>query len=272
MWSRLPFVLITLFWVTMNYLLWRSEFKATHEMGSPVPVESVWQKVLTAPDNSTLGIYHHGRKIGFCRWAANVGEELATGQISSDEFKPEGRVTKLTGYTLDLEGNFSLNETTNHLRFDLNLRFSTNHVWQELYLRGSMRPDSWELRSKAADQKVKLTVEDETGHWEKALTFSELQDPGFLLQEFGGPLGWALLGNIGISGRQNSLGNLGLRLNWAARNDWMKFGHSRVRVYRLQARVLDRFQASVFISRVGEILWVQLPDEIVLSNDAFTHF
>jgi hypothetical protein len=40
----------------------------------------------------------------------------------------------------------------------------------------------------------------------------------------------------------------------------------------LQGKVLDRFEIFIYVSRAGEILWVELPDKIVLSNDAFTHF
>ena len=62
--SRLTFIAITLFWVVMNILLWRSEFGAGRA-GSPVPVAAVWQKILTAPDNSSLTVIYKGRKIGF---------------------------------------------------------------------------------------------------------------------------------------------------------------------------------------------------------------
>ena len=45
-----------------------------------------------------------------------------------------------------------------------------------------------------------------------------------------------------------------------------------MRAYRLQARLLDRYQARIFVSRVGEILRVDLPDEVVLLNDQLANF
>jgi hypothetical protein len=58
-----------------------------------------------------------------------------------------------------------------------------------------------------------------------------------------------------------------LGLHWEARHESIKLGHSSVRVYRLQARLLDRFAIVVFTSTAGEILRVELPDGIVLTND-----
>jgi hypothetical protein len=36
--------------------------------------------------------------------------------------------------------------------------------------------------------------------------------------------------------------------------------------------VLDKYQLTIFISRVGEILRVELPDEILLVNDQLAAF
>ena len=65
--------------------------------------------------------------------------------------------------------------------------------------------------------------------------------------------------------------NLSLGLRWEARNDWLKIGHSQVRVYRLHTRLLDRYQAVVVVSRVGEILRVELPNGLLLVNEALTN-
>jgi hypothetical protein len=40
----------------------------------------------------------------------------------------------------------------------------------------------------------------------------------------------------------------------------------------LQTRVLDKYEIKIFISRVGEILRVELPDEVVLVNDQLAAF
>src|SRR5688572_22798599 len=120
--SRFIFLFITLFWLTMNFLLWRSEFSGRSAVGSAVPPETVFNKILTAPDASSLEVYHHGQKIGFCRWSASVGSQAS--KKFSEEFEPEGMVEQPTSYSLDLEGNVTLTGTTNRLRFDLNLKLS----------------------------------------------------------------------------------------------------------------------------------------------------
>lgn len=59
-----------------------------------------------------------------------------------------------------------------------------------------------------------------------------------------------------------------LRFKWVAANDRVKIGNNWVRAYRLETRLFDRFKAVLFVSPVGELLRVELPDEITLVNDA----
>lgn len=75
--SRVSFVLLALFWVAMNVLLWETEYGSGESSGSPVPISIVWGKVLTAPDGSMLTMRYHGKTVGFCRWSTAVSEELA---------------------------------------------------------------------------------------------------------------------------------------------------------------------------------------------------
>ena len=89
-----------------------------------------------------------------------------------------------------------------------------------------------------------------------------------MLEDFAGPVPLALLGPVmGLEEEPN----LSLGLQWAARNDWLKIGHAQVRVYRLQARLLDRYQIVVVVSRVGEILRVELPNGLLLVNEALSN-
>jgi hypothetical protein len=54
--ARVTFFLITVFWVGMNILLWRSEY-SSRGSGVPVPLDLVCRKILTAPDVSSLSVY-----------------------------------------------------------------------------------------------------------------------------------------------------------------------------------------------------------------------
>lgn len=184
--QRLTFVAIALFWIVMNVLLWRSEF-GRGESGAAIPVATVWQKMLTAPDNSSLTVLHKGKRVGFCRWSVNVGQELSTGQISTEEYAPEGRIEKLTGYTIDLEGGVALGAATNRLTFDLSVKLSTNQVWREVRLRSGYQRNIWEIRSNAGDETVRLRVDNEGQRWDSTITFAELQNPEKLLAELVGP-------------------------------------------------------------------------------------
>lgn len=268
MFLRIALLFITVFWVTMNVLLWRSEVIGATELGAAVPTATVWQKILTAPDDSAMEIHRGNARIGFCRWSANVGEEAATGKISTEDFLPEGQVQQLTGYTVDLEGNVAIEEHASRLRFNLHVQFSTNHVWQDFTLRVTVRPSVWEIRALAAQEKVRLKIEDEEGKWERTYQFDELRNPQALLRDLGAPGFLGLLGGQGMI--LPNMKAISLGLDWEARNDWLKVGHSQVRVYKLQARLLGRYQIAIIVSRVGEILRVKLPENILLVNEALS--
>jgi len=101
--------------------------------------------------------------------------------------------------------------------------------------------------------------------------FSELQNPGALLSEFAGPLAYQLLSGITLPGGSQKNAPLSFGLKWEANNDSILIGHSRVRVFRLQTRFLD-FKVIIFVSRVGEILRVELPHGVLLLNDQLASF
>lgn len=265
--QRLTFVAIALFWVVMNVLLWRSEF-GRGESGAAIPVATVWHKMLTAPDNSSLTVFHKGKRVGFCRWSVNLGQELSTGQISTEEYAPEGRIENLTGYTIDLEGSVALGASTNRLTFDLSLKLSTNQMWRELRLRSGYQRNIWEIRSNAGDETVRLRVDNEGQKWDATITFAELKNPERVLTDLIGPAAPVIAAGLGLPLRP-SPGQTGLSINlpWEARSDWITIAHARVKAYRLTARLLDRYKISVLVSRVGEIIRVDLPGDVILVND-----
>jgi len=268
--ARVLFLVIALFWIVMNALLWRTEFGGGKETGSAVSEEVVWQKILTAPDDSMLEISVNGKKVGYCRWTPNVGEEAAVGNMFRDDFQPDGRVRQPAGYTIDLEGNVLAGQSTARARFNTRVRFAANQAWEEMSLRLSLRPALWEVRTASAEKELTLKYQDGEEAWSRTFTYEELRNPRNLIEEFGGPLAVAAIGPFSGLDTTSAGRNLSLGLKWEARNDSLKIGHSLVRVYRLQARLFDRYQAVVIVSRVGEIMRVELPNGIRLVNEALT--
>jgi len=264
--SRLFFVLVSAFFIIMNGLLWRSQFGTGHTLGSGVPPAALWEKMLLAPDASRLEIRHHGKKIGYGTWEPKVGDASVANKRISEEIPPEGMITEPSGYSIDFSGNFSIENFT-RLRFGLDLTLTTNHQWQELSLHLGARPSFWEVQAKAAAQTVKFTSDDDTGHSEQVFKLADFENPEKLFHLMGGPLSPAILGALGLPRLSHGGHPSSLALKWEARNDWLKLGKERMRIYRLQGRLMDRFQIVLFISLEGEILRGELPDEIVLIND-----
>ncbi|MEW6161617.1 MAG: hypothetical protein AB1813_29650 [Verrucomicrobiota bacterium] len=267
--KRLVFLLLAAFWATMNVLLWQAEFGSGAHSGSPVPVELVWNKILTAPDDSTLEIVYRGKKIGYCRWLPNVGEELTTGKVLAEEL--EGRVRQLGGYTIDVEGNFVAEDLGGRVRFEYRGSFETNYAWRDFQWRASLRPMTWQLSASASTRTLKIHSGDGQSVWERTIHFDDLRNPSRLFEQLGAPMPPALLGALpanATNGTATNATQTALGLNWKARSDSLAMGHSQVRIYRLEAQLFERYKAVVLVSRVGEILRVELPHEILLVNNA----
>jgi hypothetical protein len=268
--SKLFFLGITVFWVVMNYLLWRSQFGPHSGIGNAVPVAVVWDKILTAPDNSSLEIYDHEQKLGNCHWAANVGHSpLSENENISDDYSPEITVEAVTRYTLSFDGNTMI-PGSNRLRFDFLITLSTNHEWQDFHLSVRMRDMSWDIRATAATEKLLIKGDNDGNNWQKTLSFSDLRDPEKLFGDFGGGPFVALLGSA-LPLQKDAFSQAASSIQWQAHDDWINFGHSKARAYRLETEILGR-HIYIFVSRIGEILWVEFPNKITLRNDAFSHF
>ena len=274
--KRAAFLAITAFFLTMNVLLWRSEFRAQGE-GTPVPLAIVWERILRAPDDSDLEVFQHRKKIGHLRWAANAGETANTNAPAVNDELQEGMVRKVSGYTIDiLDGRLDLGEDRRRIRFTMNTTFTTNHQWQTFAFQFSQRPTVLDVSASATNETLTLSYRQGEGLVQRTLTFAQLRDPARLLQEFAGPVPLGLLtgGLLGAAGggpgaelaALPALQKLSLGLPWDARQDWLKVGHARLRCYRLQTRLLEKHQAVVYVSRVGEILRVELPEGVVLQN------
>lgn len=275
--DKIPLLLVSAFFVTMNVLLWRAEFGAGRRLGAPLPAETVWEKVLTSPDHSSLEIRHKGVKIGRATWSASINETFVGDLLDTDDVPPEGMVKSVTGYRLDFDASFSLEDLT-RLKVDFHLNLATNQAWQDLGLKVALRPAVafWELRASALDETLSFMADEGEGVTEKNLKFSELRDPQALARALGSPFLPATLAAFGLplspppaaAPKGAPAAPAGLGLQWQARHDTLTVGRNPIRVYRVEARLLDRFKASFLVSPVGELLRVELPNDIVLLNEA----
>ena len=267
--DKVPLLLVSAFFVTMNVLLWRSEFGARGGLGTALPAETVWEKVLTSPDHSSLEIRHKGVKIGRANWSARINESPAAQLLNTDDVPPEGMIHAVTGSGLDCDATLTLEDLT-RLKLDFRLNLATNQAWQELNVKVTLRPAlaSWEFHASATNELLRFVADEGEGRQERSFRFSELQDPTKLAQAIGGPLLPATLAALGLPLQQAKPSSVALGLHWEARQDWMSVGRNPIRVYRLEARLFDRFKAVFLVSPVGELLRVELPNDVLLINEA----
>jgi hypothetical protein len=272
MFTRITFLASAAFWVTMNYLLWRSEYGGPNHQGSQVPTEVVWRKIITSPDNSSLDILHHGKKIGYASWTVNERHDSAGGGSLIGGLPVNGGADLPEGYRLDLNGNMAPDGASGRINFDLSMELATNRMWEQLALRIAVGKNALVVRSRAAEQTVHLLTDEDGEKQEHVLTFAGLQNPQALAAAFAVPLPPGLSGISDLS--TNALDGIlpAQGLDWEARSDWINIGHTAARAYRLQTRLLDRWQIVIMVSPVGEILRVELPDDWVLASDETAGF
>jgi hypothetical protein len=268
--KRLTVAVLALFWAVMMFHLWQSEYGG-RPVGARVPVSLVWNRILTAPDTSTLEIRQGTNRLGYCRWRADVGQEYATGARSPDpDDELEAMVQNLVEYTLDVDGNVNLPEAHQRARFIVGLKLDTNRVWREFSVRVKLGPDAYVVAASAEQQIVNISVEAGADSYTRAIKFSDLQNPQKLLAELGGPALPLMLGMFGMPPQTTGTATNAARrfgLKWEAHHDWLLLGRNRVRVYRLKGSLLDRYHATLYVSPVGEILRMELPQQVLLVND-----
>jgi hypothetical protein len=262
--ARLTFLGIVAFWLTMNVLLWRAEFGARGG-DTPVPVQLVWRKILTAPDASSLSVYQAGDRMGYCEFSTGVGQQMAT--FDEDKPPPEGIGTR-GGYQIHLAGNVALGDFTNRLKFDGRVQFTPAHQWQELNLKITSRLALIEIRSLATNQLAHVKFSnDGMPVLERDFTFADLQNPGALVRALTGNFtdgwfgGFDLPELVPAAAAQN--------IQWDARRTRVKIGTEAVPVYRLETSLLGH-AVVVDVSTLGEILHVELPGDISARIDEWS--
>lgn len=256
------FAAIALFWVVMNVLLWRSEFGGGRETVADVPVEVVVERVLNAADDSVLTLRHHGQVIGQLRWNPSIIE--GAGGTNTAETLPEGMVRAPSGHSLDVELNLFGGTPSERWRVLARMDLETNHVWRDLNLRIIQRPTVWEFTTVRGEGTVRLRTEVGRTASEQTFALKDFNNPAALLGPYAALLPRHLLPAAPRPGSADSAPGL----KWSARNDWLRVGRNRVRVYRLKAKLFDRYEMDVCFSRAGEVLRVTLPDNLVLVNEA----
>jgi len=261
---RLTFLLITAFWVAMNVLLWRAVYDS-HGVGVRVPVVLVWQKILTAPDISSLNILEDGQRTGFCEFSTSVEQEMAT--LDEGKPVPQGLNTR-AGYQVRFNGNTGLGDFTNRLKFDGRMRFGHQRQWEELNLKISSRTTVIEIHSLATNQiaHVKLSSEGVT-LLEHNIAFDQLQNPEIILGLLGGNPASGFLGPLDLA--EVLPGAAAGKLEWDARRTRVKIGAEAVPIYRVETSFLGH-SIIADISTLGEILSIQLPDDINARIDEWT--
>jgi hypothetical protein len=261
--ARLTFVGIVAFWLVMNGLLWRAEFGARGG-DTPVPLQLVWRKILTAPDASSLSVYQKGDRMGYCELSTGVGQQMAT--YDEDRPPPEGYVAH-SGYQIHVAGNVAVGDFTNRLKFDGRALFDRARQWQELNLRISSRTEIIEIHSLATNGTVHVRfINEGLLVMERDFALADLQNPGTIVRAITGNLAGDWLGGYELG---ELLPDSSQTMEWDARRTRVKIGTEAVPVYQLETSLLGH-PVIVDVSTLGEIMCVTLPGDISARIDEWS--
>jgi hypothetical protein len=263
--GRALFAFITVFWIVMNGLLWRAEYGS--QQTAPVGLQTVWERVLTAADSSSLQVYHQKELLGVIRWTPSI---TAVEDASSTNDPPEGlegMVRKAESYHIELDGSLQWEDATQRFRFNGSIDLDSKQRWREFEFLIHQRRNTWQVGARAREQRLRLSWQEGGAKTEHTVPFADLANPQSLLGGLGVLIPPGLLpGTLAQTGETNSLAS---RLQWTANQDILHVGNARLRVYRIRARLFDRLEAVIYVNRAGELLKIELPDHIRLVNTAF---
>lgn len=253
--ARLTFLGIAIFWLTMNGLLWRSEF-GSRGGDMEVPVALVWQKILTTPDASSLTVYQNGERSGYCEVSTGVARQMAT--VDADNPVP-GNLSTRNGYQLHLGGNISFGDFTNRLKFEAHLKFRHLREWEDFYLKISSRQTLLILHASASNALLNLKMASDGGVLEREIPLEKLQQPDAALRALLGNYAGAVLAVVDLPDLENL--TVETSPEWTAVRTRARIGKETMPIYQLKTTVLGR-DITVDVSTVGEVLRVELPGRV----------
>jgi hypothetical protein len=260
--ARLIFFAIAIFWLTMNALLWHAEYGANGS-DTPVPLELVWRKILTAPDASSLSVYQNRERMGYCEFSTGIGQQMA---LADGDKPPPDSLVKAAGYQLHLAGNVSFGDFTNRFKFDGRVQFSSARQWRELNLKIISRLAGLEIHSVVTNQSVHVKITAEGDSTERDLSFADLQNPAALIRAFAGNAADAWLGVLDLP---DFTALAAQKPVWRATRTRVKIGSAAVPIYRLETGALGQ-SVTVDVSTLGEVLRVQLPGNFTARIDEWS--
>jgi hypothetical protein len=219
---------------------------------------------MMAPETSSLNIFQHGRRSGFCELATSVGQEMA--QLDDNRLPPEGLLNH-TAFQIHLNGNASLGDFTNRIKFDGHVQFDVNREWRSLDLKIFAHGLALNLDSTATNQTLNFSLESDGVSIRRTLTFAELSNPNQLVRALAGDMpGGGLLAGLELPVLAGGGSKAGAMLHWHAWRTRILVHGEQVPVYRLETSVLDR-PITILVSTLGEILRVELPGDVVATLD-----
>jgi hypothetical protein len=266
MWNRLLAFLFGAFWLVMLGLLCWSEFGGQRHLGSGASLDTIWRKMLNSPDSSAMSIWYEGEDIGWCKWSPTILEGGPKSRGAEDARNLEGMVRDVVVYSLTVEGAFSLPGDPNRYQFKVQLALDQPEQWRDFSLRFNDKVNKVNLKSSAAGRQLELKSEG-VFELDTRFSFEDLQNPGQLAGQLGGPLAAMALMNLPFLPRGTNAPSALASLQPQAQTAWTRAQNQRMPCYRLSTRVLERYEIVVLVSRVGEILSISLPGGITLEND-----
>ena len=269
--QRFVLAILVCFWGFMGFRLWQVEYGGKR-LGAAVDIAIVWDKILTAQDEAPLAIVNEqtGEMLGWLNWAPSV-----TRDDTVERGEVDGMVDTVLDYSLDIENGRLFGSQAEHdLNFRLHLGFGPppGREWTDVQLMvQTYEPVDLEFNLDAQSTNEFFTASLEGGGKsnEVKLLYSELKKPDKLVKvglELSGfnPLiasGTAAMVK-GVMKKEELDQPLKFKLPAIeqAHFDTLPGVRSEIKVYRLDVPMGNGVFIKVYVSMMGEVMRVEIPE------------
>ena len=282
--QRFVLAILVCFWGFMGIRLWQVEYGGKR-LGAAVDIAIVWDKILTAQDEAPLAIVneHTGEMIGWLNWAPSV-----TRDDTVERGEVDGMVDTVLAYSLSVEnGTYFGSGPGQNFQFAVELGFGAppKREWENLQVKlQQYEPVDFKFFLDAQSTNNFFTASLETTARSNVVSvpFGDLKQPEKLLKPalilvdvdpFVASTALAIF-KLAINKLKKNDRELAKLLNQdllkiklpeirQAHRDQLPGVRSEIEVYRVDVPLGNGDFIKVYISMLGELLRVEIPDQLL---------
>lgn len=265
----------------MNVLLWKWEIGSNKEEGIPVSLSLIWDRILTCPDPSSLILLYDNERIGLVRIIPNIIEAYPTNKTDEivseaiEVLEPEGRVKKIEGYSIELDGFILVEGEPSRLRFNGKVELNESKELKQVIFRCILGRQSWQIELDSIGKEIIYREQIGRHIISQRWSYDQIQRPSrwlkILLPLVAPQLHLSMqffYNEIEKLERENT-DKASINVLFTAYERWFEVKNARTRGYVIKAEPFEGRMIEMWINRIGEIVRIKIGHQFEMLNEAF---